>query len=56
MSKNTNVIACGACAVVLDENGEMTTSIDHLMNGVKHLVAKRSNRSSLRHAVAMTVR
>ena len=56
MSKNGNVIACGACAVVIDEIGETTTSIDQLMNGVKHLFSRRTNRGYSRRAVASAAR
>lgn len=38
-------MSCGASAVIVDENGQMTTSVDTLVNGVKRLFGKRSRRS-----------
>ena len=38
--KDTRVMTCGACAISIDANGEATTSIDVLVNGVKRLFAK----------------
>ena len=44
------VMACGACAVVVDEQGEVTTSIDNLVNGVKRLFGKGGRPKSVRHS------
>ena len=43
-TKKTQVMTCGACAVIVNENGQATTSIDALVNGVKHLASKFSRR------------
>ena len=39
-SKSNQVMVCGACAVMMDENAHTTTSIDVLANGVKRLFSK----------------
>ena len=44
MSSKSQVMSCGACAVVMNEDGETSTSIDMLVNGVKRFFA------STRHA------
>lgn len=43
-TKKTQVMTCGACAVTVNGNGQATTSIDALVNGVKHLASKLSRR------------
>ena len=43
-TKKTQVMTCGACAVIVNEGGQTTTSIDTLVNGVKHLASKFSRR------------
>lgn len=55
IKKNQNqVIACGACAVIVDENGNTTTSVDALARGIKHLFSKsaRSDSASFKPAAA----
>ena len=54
MSTNSKhqVMTCGACAVVVDEYGETTTSIDHMVNGVTRPFARDGRRSAPRRAVA----
>ena len=54
MSTNSKhqVMTCGACAVVVDEYGETTTSIDHMVNGVKRLFARDGRRNATRGEVA----
>ena len=49
-SSKTQVMTCGACAVSMDENGQMTTSIDMLVDGVKRFASKFNRRSSSRNA------
>jgi len=44
MSKNSNqVLACGACAVMVGENGTKETSVDVLAGAVKRLFSKKHN-------------
>ena len=45
MKKNTNVMACG-CAVIMEEEGKVTTSVDQLVK----FLGRRSSRSE--HQVA----
>ena len=52
MNKKSQVMTCGACAVVMDENGQMTTSIDLIVNDVKRVASWFGRRSSSRRAVA----
>ena len=40
------VLTCGAGAVIMEETGQVTTSIDLLVNGAKRLVAKFSQRGA----------
>ena len=41
MRKNNNqVLACGACAVIVDEQGTKETSVDVLADAVKRLFSK----------------
>ena len=51
MKKNTNVMACG-CAVVIEENGKVTTSVDQLVKFMGRLSARSERRSERRAAVA----
>lgn len=48
MSKRTQVMTCGACAVVVDENGQMTTSIDMIVNDVKRIASWFNRRTASR--------
>lgn len=41
--KNINVMACG-CAVIAEENGKMTTSVDLLAKGISRLFASSASR------------
>lgn len=53
MRKTGNqVIACGACAVIVEETGETTTSVDMLIGGIKHLFAKTKRQETSRRAAA----
>lgn len=47
MSKKNahQVIACGACAVIVDERGYTTTSVDVVANGLKRLFSKSVRRA-----------
>ena len=47
MKKNTNVMACG-CAVVIEEDGKVTTSVDMLVNGLQHLFSRKVSRQGQR--------
>ena len=38
------VMSCGACAIIVGESGQTTTSIDSLVNGVKRFKSKLSRR------------
>ena len=38
------VMSCGACAIIVGESGQTTTSIDSLVNGVKRFTSKFSRR------------
>lgn len=38
------VMTCGACAIIVGESGQTTTSIDSLVNGVKRFTSKLSRR------------
>lgn len=49
MTKNTNMMACG-CAVIIEQDGKMVTSVDSLINAIKRL----SNRSERRQARSRT--
>lgn len=47
VTKNkVHVMTCGASAVVIDENGTVTTSVDTLVNGVKKLFTKNARRKN----------
>ena len=50
----TQVIACGASAVIVDENGNTTASVDMLINAIKRLFSKSARRegASLKPATA----
>ncbi len=50
----TQVIACGASAVIVDENGNTISSIDMLINAMKRLLSKSDRRegASLKPATA----
>ena len=50
MNNKTQVMACGACAVVMNENGQVTTSVDMLVSGVKNIASKFSRQGSSRRA------
>lgn len=53
MNSNKNqVMTCGACTVVVDENGQMTTSVGMLVGGMKRLGSMLGRRSSSRRAAA----
>lgn len=41
------VMACGACSIVVDEDGRMTTSIDKLVAGIKRLVSRTPRQQRL---------
>lgn len=43
--KNTNVMACG-CAVIIEEDGQITTSVDRLFNAIKSLRARSNSRQA----------
>ena len=47
------VMTCGACAVFVDEQGEVTTSIDHMVSGVKRLFGKNGRRGAVTHKVRL---
>ena len=47
--KNVNVMACG-CAVIAEENGKMTTSVDLLAKGVSRLFARSNSRQAQNRA------
>ena len=47
----TEFLACGACAIIVDEDGQMTTSVDLLVNGVKRLIG-RARRTTARRTTA----
>ncbi len=51
MKKNTNVMACG-CAVVIEEDGKVTTSVDQLVKFIGRLTSRSEQRSERRAAVA----
>ena len=42
----SQVIACGACAVIVDEAGSTMTSVDMLAHAVRHLFSKSSRSDS----------
>ena len=48
-SNKSQIMTCGACSVIMDEDGQMTTSIDTLVGGAKRLVSKFSRRGNTRH-------
>ena len=52
-SSKGQVLTCGACAVIVDESGEMTTSIDSMVNGVKRLFGRSGRRGIARHTAAV---
>ncbi len=52
MSNKNHVLTCGACAVVVDENGNTTTSIDLLASGVKRIISKINRHEASRRAIA----
>lgn len=43
---NNQVITCGACAVTMNESGEMITSIDLMVKGAKRLFSKTGRRNA----------
>jgi hypothetical protein len=43
MKKNTNMMACG-CAVIIEQDGKITTSVDTLISGIKRLRAHSAHR------------
>ena len=43
--KNTNVMACG-CAVIIEEDGQITTSVDRLFNAINRLRARSNSRQT----------
>ena len=45
-NNKTQYMACGACAVSFDENGQTLTSVDVLASDMKRLMAKIGRRSS----------
>ena len=50
MKKNTNVMACG-CAVIIEEDGKVTTSIDQFAKFMSRFTG-RSGRQAQRRAAA----
>ena len=52
MKSNHQVMACGACAFVVDESGEMTTSIDHFIKSVKRLFVRSESVKSAESTTA----
>jgi hypothetical protein len=52
-SKN-QVMTCGACAVMMNEDGQTTTSIDALVSGVKHIASRFSRNGSTRRSAVAT--
>ena len=52
-SNKSQIMTCGACSVIMDEDGQMTTSIDTLVGGAKRLVSKFTRRSNTSHAEAV---
>ncbi|MBO4365208.1 MAG: hypothetical protein J5804_02815 [Eggerthellaceae bacterium] len=50
MNNKTQVLTCGACAVIVSENGQMTTSVDMLVNGAKHIASMFGRQNSHRIA------
>lgn len=54
-NSKSQVMSCGACAVVMNEDGEMTTSIDALVNGIKRAFS-RAHRSKSAHEPMVIVR
>ena len=55
MNKKTQVMTCGACAVVMDENGQTTTSIDLIVNDVKRIASLFNRRGSSRRTVTARI-
>lgn len=51
MKNTTNVMACG-CAVVMDENGKMITSVDQLVKFIHRLTARSESRQDQRRTAA----
>ena len=50
--KNVNVMACG-CAVVMEKDGKMVTSVDQLVNFIHRLTARsESHQNQSRTATA----
>ena len=45
--KNTNVMACG-CAVIMEQDGKTTTSVDQLVSAVNHMFARSDRREACR--------
>ena len=41
-----HVMTCGASAVIVDEDGMATTSVDMLVNGVKKLLSRNGRRKT----------
>lgn len=49
MKKNTNMMACG-CAVVMEQDGKMVTSVDQLFSFIKEVSARSERRQASRRA------
>ena len=43
MKKNTNMMACG-CAVIIEQDGKVTTSVDTLISAISRLRARSTRR------------
>ena len=51
MKKNINTMACG-CAVIYEENGKVTTSVDQLAKFFRRLSNRSERQAQSRSAVA----
>lgn len=45
MKKNTNMMACG-CAVIIDQDGKVTTSVDTLISAINRLRTRSTRRQA----------
>ena len=52
MSSKNHVLTCGACTVVVDENGNTTTSVDLLAGGIKRIASRFNHRAASRRKPA----
>ena len=52
MNDRNIYLACGAASISIDENGQMTTSVDAFVNGVRRLLARRGRAASAKRVAA----